>query len=50
MSEINVMQSEIREVAHYLKENCGLSEVIFYPRERKSIKSGNMTIIMTFNL
>ena len=37
VSEINVMQSQIREVAYYLKEKCGLVKVLFYPRERRSI-------------
>ena len=49
MSAINVMQSQIREVAYYLKEKCGQVKVLFYPRERKSIYSVSiMTIIMTF--
>ena len=37
VSEINVMQSQIREVAYYLRENCRLVKVLFYPRERRSI-------------
>ena len=37
VSAINVMQSQIREVAYYLKEKCGQVKVLFYPRERKSI-------------
>ena len=37
VSEINVMQSQIREVAYYLKENCGQVKVLFYPRKIKSI-------------
>ena len=50
VSEINVMQSQIREVVYNLKENCGLVRVLFYPRERGSIHSVSiMTITMTFS-
>ena len=50
VSEINVMQSQIREVVYNLKENCGLVRVLFYPRERGSIHSVSIiTITMTFS-
>ena len=50
VSEINLMQSQIREVVYNLKENCGLVRVLFYPRERGSIHSVSiMTITMTFS-